>query len=160
MTGDPLEDFEEQIQMCREHLAGSDDRDSLEPLFARLLLVSAYGAYERTIRDAVDQRAKNASDKKFLQYLGKATQRYRMPFDSIPTYRLRKPKGPHILDIPISKKVEDAYEKISEARHIVAHGGNVDITLEWIQEMHDMAKRVPLAFADALQQMPNHTRVE
>ena len=72
MTGDPLEDFEEQIQMCREHLAGSDDRDSLEPLFARLLLVSAYGAYERTIRDAVDPKSKECQRQKIFTVSGQS----------------------------------------------------------------------------------------
>ena len=66
MTGDPLDNFEKQMQTCVEYMAKSDAEDPLRPLLVRLLLVSAYGAYEKAIRDAVCRRARESSDGKFV----------------------------------------------------------------------------------------------
>ena len=50
-AGDPLDCFEERLGACFRHLDTSVDRDALEPLLVRLLLVAACGAYEKTIRN-------------------------------------------------------------------------------------------------------------
>lgn len=146
MTEYPLADFEEQIRLCREHLAKSDDKDSLKPLFVRLLLVGACGAYEKTMRGAVEKRANESTDKEFVQYLGKAAQRHGLPFDSISIYRLMRPKGRHVLDRLISNNAMETYEKLVKQRHAVAHGEETDVRWEEMQHMHDVAKEVPLTF--------------
>lgn len=150
MTGDPLDNFEKQMQTCVEYLAKSDAKDSLRPLLVRLLLVSAHGAYEKAIRDAVCRRAKKSSDGKFVRYLGEVTQRHNAPFDGLSIKSLMTAYGRPRLGLAIRKEVNDAYKRLSNSRHIVAHGGDVDMTLEDMQEMHNKAKKVPHAFVDAL----------
>lgn len=69
VAGDPLDRFEECLRMCLWHLDKSVDRDTLEPLLVRLLLVAACGVYEKTIRGAVDLRMADSGDIEFVRYL-------------------------------------------------------------------------------------------
>lgn len=161
MTEDPFSNFENQIRICREHLAKSDDKDSLKPLFAQLLLVSAYGAYEKAMRDAIEQMAEKSTDGEFVRYLGKATRRYGMPFGSISVGRFRVLESLYAeWDMQIQNEAKEKYERIVEQRHAVAHGRGTDIVWEEIQDMHGMAKEVPQMFIEALRQMRNRTEVK
>lgn len=150
-AGNPLECFEERLRVCLRHLGKSVDRDTLEPLLVRLLLVAVCGAYEKTIRDAVDMRVADSGDMEFVRYLGMVTERHDMLFGTVSTERFmdvlwRVPDTTHTL----AKEVKETYRKLVQNRHSVAHGGETEITLEELQCMHEMAKGVPLAFAEAL----------
>lgn len=151
-AGDPLECFEERLRVCFRHLDKSVDRDTLEPLLVRLLLVAACGAYEKTIRGAVDLRMADSGDMGFVQYLGSVTERHDMPFGVVSTERFRKALGrlPGTADMHLAGEITKMYCRLVQDRHSVAHGGETEITLEELQCMHGMAKGVPLAFAEAL----------
>ena len=87
-AGDPLECFEERLRGCLRHLDKSSDRDTLEPILVRFLLVAACGAYEKTIRGAVDLRMANSGDMEFVRYLGMATEKHKMSFGTVSAKRL------------------------------------------------------------------------
>lgn len=156
MTENLLDKIDEELRICREYLAKSGDEDSLKPLLVRLLLVGAYGAYEKAMRNAVGQRAENSSDKEFVRYLGEATRRHEAPFGGIRVDDLRVLEN----DYPewgllISSKAKAEYKKLAKHRHAVAHGGKTDIRWEEMQDMHNMAKMVPEKFVEALRRMPS-----
>lgn len=152
MVGDPLDRFEERLGVCLQHLDKSGDRDALEPLLVRLLLVEACGAYEKTIRGAVDLRMENSGDMEFVRYLGTATERYNMPFGTAPPRRFVSVlEGlPGTAGMPLAKEAKEMHRRLLQGRHSVAHGGGTEITLDELQCMHKMAKGVLLAFAAAL----------
>lgn len=152
VVGDPLDRFEECLEVCLWHLDKSVDRDTLEPILVRFLLVAACGAYEKTIRGAVDLRMANSGDMEFVQYLGMATERYNMPFGTVSTKRFMD-----VLDelsetagMSLAKEAKEMHRRLLQDRHSVAHGGGTEIALDELQCMHKMAKGVPLAFAAAL----------
>ena len=151
-AGDPLDRFEEYLKVCLWHLDKSADRDTLEPVLVRFLLVAACGAYEKTIRGAVDQRMKNSGDVVFVRYLGRATDRYGMAFGTVSAGRFVRvlDELPGTAGMPLAKAVKDAHDKLLQDRNSVAHGGETEITLNELQHMHRMARGVPLAFAATL----------
>ena len=151
-AGDPLDCFEERLRVCFRHLDTSVDRDTLEPLLVRLLLVAAYGAYEKTIRSVVDLRMANSNDAEFVRYLGKATERHGMPFGMVSTTMFMRVLGemPGTVGMHLAREAKAAYHRLAQDRHSVAHGGGTEITLDELQCMHEMAKGVPLAFVVAL----------
>lgn len=149
----PLDCFEECMRVCLQHLDRSVDRDMLEPLFVKLLLVEAYGAYEKTIRGAVDLRMANSDDIEFVRYLGRATERHDMPFGTVSTkhFMVVLEGMSDTADMHLAKEVKKTYSRLVKNRHSVAHGRKTEITLDELQCMHEMAKGVPLAFAAVLQ---------
>ena len=151
-AGDPLERFEERLRVCRGHLDKSSDRDTLEPIPVRFLLVAACGAYEKTIRGAVDLRMVNSGDMEFVRYLGMATEKHKMPFGTVSAKRLVDVLGgpPGTEGMPLAAEAKKTYCRLLQDRHSVAHGGGTEITLDELQHMHEMARGVPLAFAAAL----------
>ena len=154
-----MDDFDKEMRVCRERLAKSDNNDPLKYLFVRLLLVGAYGAYEKAMRDAVEQRAEKSGDREFVRYLGRATRRYNAPFDGISINRLRVLEGAYPKwNMQIQNEAMREYKKLTRHRHKVAHGEKTDMGWEEAQRMHDMAKTVPLTFVDALHQMSSHMR--
>lgn len=151
-AGDPLDRFEKYLEVCLSHLGKSVDRDTLEPILVRFLLVAACGAYEKTIRGAVDQRMANSGDMGFVRYLGMATERHDISFGRVSTERFVNVLGgpPGTAGMHLAKEAKEMHRRLLQDRHSVAHGGGTEITLDELQCMHKMAKGVPLAFAAAL----------
>ena len=159
MTENPLGNFDKEVRACRKLLAKGYGDDALMSLFVRMLLVGAYGAYEKAMRDAVEQRAEKSGDGEFVRYLGRATQRYGAPFDGILVYRLRVLEGAYSKwSMQIQNEAVRAYRKLAKHRHKVAHGEDTDMGWEEALRIHDMAKTVPLTFVDALCKMSGHMR--
>ena len=163
MRADPLDDFERRLQICQEMIKKCNQK-SLESILVRLLLVEAYGAYEKTIRDAINRRAEDSSDDKFAQYLGRATRvfdkrknKFTRPFAIIRTYSfIRELKTYNTtLNMSIPSDVNSAYNKLGQARNRVAHGGEIRITLEELLQMHKKAKHVPLTLVRILHPRSN-----
>ena len=153
-AGDPLNCFDELLSACLRHLDKSVDRDTLEPILVMHLLVAACGAYEKTIRGAVDLRIGNSGDAEFVRYLGRVTEKHGIPFGAVSVDRFRKVMGTsNNAGMGLAKEVQEAYRRLFQNRHAVAHGGETDITLDELQCMHEMAKGVPLAFAAALNRL-------
>ena len=151
VAGDPLDRFEYLLRACLRYLERSVDKDALEPILVRHLLVEACGAYEKTIRGAIDLRMVNSDDKEFVRYLGKAAERYDMPFGTVPTWRFTEIlEMPDTAGISLAKEAKKTYHRLVQDRNSVAHGGETDIPLCELQHMHEMAKSVPLAFVAAL----------
>ena len=163
MGVDPLANFEERLQICQEMIKKCNQK-SLEQILVRLLLVEAYGAYEKTMRDAISRRAEDSSDDEFAQYLGRATRvfdkhknKFTRPFAIIRTYSfIRELKTYNTTpNMSIPSDVKSAYDKLCQARNRVAHGGEIRITLEELLQMHKKAKRVPLTLVRILHPRSN-----
>lgn len=149
VAGDPLDCFEERLGVCLRHLATSVDRDTLEPLLVRLLLVAACGAYEKAIRGAVDLRMANSDDAEFVRYLGRTTERYGMPFGTVSTKSFMRVLEEMFdtEDMSLAREAKETYRSLVQDRNSVAHGGETEITtLDELHCMYEMAKGVPLAF--------------
>ncbi len=163
MEVDPLDNFEERLQICQEMIKKYDQK-SLEQIFVRFLLMDVYGAYEKTIRDAINRRAEDSSDGEFVQYLGRSTrvfdqheQKFVRPFSTIRTSSflgaLKTDNTKPNMSIP--GEVKKAYAELRRARNNVAHGGETRITLDKLLQMHKKAKRAPQTLVKVLQSSSN-----
>ena len=152
MAGNPLDDFEKRQKMCLDHLEKSGDVETMSPIFVRLLLVDACGAYEKIIHRAVDQRAKNSKDGKFVKYLGSVTYGHDRTFGAISAWKFLQTlnKSDMGTGILVEEKTWKIYEKLIQHRNAVAHGEETNISLDELLHMCDIAKNVPLAFAEKL----------
>lgn len=132
-----------------DYLGKSADAKTLEPLFVRLFIIDAISSYERTIYDAVVQRAKNSCDPEFGRYVKKSMEKRGKPFGATWRFLLSAHTDLYRDEFENStyKEKRNAYDKLVKLRNDIAHGGGTDMRLGELMDMHSDAKAVPCLFA-------------
>lgn len=113
-------------------------------LVADHLVISIFGAYQATIREAIIQRAVQTGDADLGQFMKNILRGMSMTKNDLKRNILavlggRSASG---LDMRISSEALCAYECMRRQRNIAAHGGHADIDPQKIRDLHGAAKAV------------------
>lgn len=150
MTDPPhIAEIEESMKWCSDHLDKRDDAKTLEPFFVRLFIIDAISSYEKTIYNAVVQRARHSCDPEFARYVERSMEMRGRPFGTTSRFLISVYHDLYKDEFENSlyKDKKDAYDKLAKLRNSIAHGGSTDIRLSKLMDMHNDAKVVPCLFA-------------
>lgn len=144
---------EKSIKWCRDYLDKRGDAKTLEPLFVRLFVIDVISSYEKTIYDAVVQRARHSCDPEFARYVARSMKMRGRPFGTTSRFLISVHNDLYKDEFENSryKEKKNAYDKLVRLRNSLAHGGSTDIRLSKLVGMHNDAKAVPCLFASLFQ---------
>lgn len=144
-----ITEIEKSMKRCSDYLDKRADAKTLEPFLVRLLIIDAISSYEKTIYDAVVQRARHSCDPEFARYVERSMEMRGRPFGTTSRFLVSVYNDMYKDEFENSlyKEKKDAYDKLVKLRNNIAHGGSTDIRLSKLMDMHSDAKAVPCLFA-------------
>ena len=115
-----------------------------ERLVADYLVVSIFGAYQATIREAIVQRAVQTGDAGLGPFIKNMLNRMSMTKSDLKhnVFAVLGGRSASGLDRRVSGEALCAYECMRRQRNIAAHGGHTDIGVQKIRDLHGAAKAV------------------
>ena len=144
-----IAEIEKAMKWCRDYLGKSADARTLEPFFVRLFIIDAISSYEKTIYDVIVQRAMHSCDPEFARYVEKSMEMRGRPFGT--TWRFLLSAHTDLykdeFENSLYKEKRIAYDKLVKLRNYIAHGGDTNMRLHELMDMHSDAKAVPCLFA-------------
>lgn len=151
-----LINVENEMKLCKEHLVMSGAKGTeIESIITRYLLVYICGAYEIEIKKMIVRRAGKSGDNEIESFikntiktfrslripeirdnlLGRFCDKYKLSFDSK----------------VLGTESETRFTNIITNRHLIAHGGNVNITFDELEDSYTKAETVLDAIEEALE---------
>jgi hypothetical protein len=148
---------EEKLNLCKEHLKATKTKGTeIESILTKFLLVYICGEYEKIIKKMINSRVAQTGDKELESFVDKTVKMYRLlEIKDIRGSLLKKFSDNYVSKFDEVTKDRDEeksrYNNIVGARHSVAHGMDINITFDELEDSYHKAGKILLAIKEALE---------
>ena len=145
--------LDKEIELCVKHVTSTDNQYTIIGDFiAKCLLVRMCSKYEIAICEMVRIKLDTITDENFCTKMNRTLERFSLLPDQLEEKILKKFGDTHVKKF--SKQISDIrikYGNMIKNRHSVAHGRDIEFTINEILGAHTDGKTVMYAFKTALE---------
>lgn len=144
--------LDKEIELCVKHVTSTDNQYTIIGDFiAKCLLVRMCSKYEIAIYDMAQIKLKTITDENFCATMNKTLERFSLLPDQLEEKILKKFGDIHVKKF--SRQISNIrikYDNVIKNRHSIAHGRDIEFTINEIPDAHTHGKTVMCAFKTAL----------